>query len=339
MTRENMKYADRVYGQVDINEPVVLGIIKTPAFTRLKDVDQWGYPPMYANPKSLPTEEMGCKRYEHSLGVYVLLKLFKAPIKEQIAGLIHDISHTVFSHSIDYALKEGSGKKHNYQDDTMKTYIKTTNIPDILAKYNFDLDYILNKNYFPLLEKEAPDLCADRIDYLLRDALVTREINNKKVTALRNGLIAENNQWVFEDYKLAREFADLFYKMNFIYYCNLESAAMFRSVGDVLQYAIQNQYISMDDIYTTDTEILMAVNKYAKSDEYLKKMLNRMNNKKKFENNPDDYDNEVFCKSRMVDPLFKKDNKIMRISDVDKDWGRIVEQELKPKQYFLKFID
>ena len=62
-----------------------------------------------------------------------------------------------------------------------------------------------------------------------------------------------------------------------------------------------------------------------------------MNNKIKFKNSPKNYHARVFCKSRIIDPLFKTKNQIKRLSEVDKNWLKIVKEESKPKEYFIKF--
>jgi len=62
-----------------------------------------------------------------------------------------------------------------------------------------------------------------------------------------------------------------------------------------------------------------------------------MNNKIGFINDPADYDVQVACKSRAVDPLFCADGIIKRVSEVDDKWKKILKVESKPKTYFIKF--
>jgi len=62
-----------------------------------------------------------------------------------------------------------------------------------------------------------------------------------------------------------------------------------------------------------------------------------MNNKVKVGNNPNNYDAQVFCKSRIVNPLFRDNGILKRVSEVEPGWNDIIKQESKPKQYFLKF--
>jgi HD superfamily phosphohydrolase len=152
-----MKYTDRVYGEFEITEPVILELINSPSLQRLKDIDQAGYRPLWVKPDAY-TGEYDHSRFAHSLGVYLLLRKYDAPLEEQIAGLIHDASHSAFSHCIDYILDSGSEKEHNHQDNLFDNFIRKTEIPEIIKKYGFDLDYILNDKNFPLKERGLPDL-------------------------------------------------------------------------------------------------------------------------------------------------------------------------------------
>lgn len=331
-----MVYKDRTYGEIKIEEPVILELINSKPIQRLKNIGQGGYPALYYNPKSLSISEISHDRFEHSLGVYYLLKKFNASLKEQIAGLIHDVSHATFSHCIDYVLDSGSEKEHNYQDSIFINFVKKSEIPEIFKEYGVNLDYILEKENFPLLEKLLPDLCADRIDYSLRTAIIFRETIKEKLNYFLGNLTTEDNKWVFQNFESARKYAELFLKMNTFYFAGIHSAVMFRTVGDTLKYALEKGYISEADLYTTDEEVLVKIRQNL-NDKKLNLLFDRMENKVKFKNNPEDYDARVFCKSRIVDPLFKDKEGIKRISEADNKWKEILIKEMKPKEYFIKF--
>ncbi|MBU4257389.1 HD domain-containing protein [Patescibacteria group bacterium] len=320
-----------------ITEPIILELIESKPLQRLKEIDQAGYRPLLVKP-NVETGEYGHSRFAHSVGVYLLLHKYGAPLEEQIAGLIHDVSHSAFSHCIDYVLDSGSEKEHNHQDNVFKDFVKKTEIPRILKKYGFDPDYIADDSHFPLKEKNLPDLCADRIDYSLKTAVIFGELNDKDKKYLLDNLTAENNNWVFKDFESAKKYAELFLKLNTDYYAGLPSAIMLRTVGDCLRYGLQKGYISEDDLYTTDKSVIEKIEGFLNGDERLKLLFDRMNNKVKIINDPNNYDTGVFCKSRVVDPLFKQGQEIKRVSEVDPNWNNIIKRELKPKQYFLKFL-
>ncbi len=331
-----MTYEDKVYGEFEIEEPVVLELINSPTLQRLKYIDQAGYRPLWVKP-NVKIDELDHTRFAHSVGVYLLLYKYKASIEEQIAGLIHDVSHSAFSHCIDYVLETGSQKEHNSQDNFFEVYVKRTEIPDILEKYGFDPEYILNEENFPLKEKKLPDLCADRIDYSLKEAMIFEELDEKTKDYLLDNLIVENNNWLFKNLESAKKFAEVFFTMNSVYYSAFEAAVMFRAVGDYLKYALQKSYLLQEDLYTTDQAVLDKINKHLDKDKNLELLWLRMNGKIKAKNNPKDYDAEVFCKSRVVDPLFLDNGVSKRVSQYDPNWGEVVKKESKPKQYFLKF--
>src|SRR5581483_8929060 len=100
-----------VMGDIDERNPIILDLINSQAIQRLKEIDQSG-PNPYFN-KRCPH----FSRYDHSLGVYALLKRFGASTQEQVAGLMHDASHTAFSHIADLIFQQGQARTISYQDN------------------------------------------------------------------------------------------------------------------------------------------------------------------------------------------------------------------------------
>jgi len=333
-----MKFNDLVYGDFEVTEPVILEIVNTPSFQRLKGIDQNGYRPLWVNPKA-NVNKYHSSRFAHSMGVYHLLYLYQASLEEQIAGLIHDVSHSVFSHCIDYVLDKESEKRQDYQDRFFDEYVKKTRIPNIIENHGFDPEYILNDKNFPLLEKDLPDLCADRIDYSFKTMVMFEEINLEEKNYFLNNLIIKKNNWIFKDFESAKRYGEMFLKINRKYFSSFSSAVLFRAVGDCLKYSLKKEYIFMNDLYTEDEIVIEKIKNFLNKDEKLQLLFNRMNNKAKVINDPKNYDSEVFCKSRIVDPLFLKENKIKKLSQEKKEWLDVIEKELKPKRYFLKFKD
>ncbi|MBM4177187.1 HD domain-containing protein [Candidatus Gribaldobacteria bacterium] len=331
-----MQHKDLVYGEFEIEEPIILELINSPYLQRLKYIDQAGYRKLWVN-SEVKASDYDHSRFAHSLGVYSLLKKYNAPLAEQIAGLLHDVSHSAFSHCIDYALEGGSQTEHSHQDNYHEEFINKTDIPDILKKYNFDLAYILDDGNFPLKEKNLPDLCADRLDYSLKTAVIFGELNEDDKNYILSNLIAENNHWVFKSYQAAKKYGELFLKLNIVYYAGLPSAVMFRVVGDYLKYSLARGYINYQDLYTTDKEVLEKISRFVKQDKKLYQLFERMNGRVEVKNNPADYEAEVFCKSRIVDPLFKEGGALKRLSEKDIAWSKIVLEQSVPKKYFLQF--
>ena len=149
----------------------------------------------------------------------------------------------------------------------------------------------------------------------------------------------ESNRWIFRDFDSAYEYAKLFKTLNTDFYSALVRAVMFRRVGDYLKYALDQKYISKEDLYSTDDKVIEKINKNLIEDEKLNFFWKRMNNGGGYENNPEDYDAEVYCKSRIIDPLCWHEGEIKRVSAVESSWKDVISKESTPKGYFIKFSD
>ncbi len=172
-----MLITDRVYGIKEIKEPVLMELITSPEVNRLKKIHQFGMPPEF-----YPIG--GFTRYEHSTGVLLLLRNVGAGLEEQVAGLLHDVSHTAFSHLVDWVY--GTEITENHQDDVLLKVVLESSLPRILDKHGFDPETITDHKKFPLLERPAPHLCADRVDYTLREMVLYR--NPKEAYLVRDSL-------------------------------------------------------------------------------------------------------------------------------------------------------
>jgi hypothetical protein len=328
-----MIYQDKIYGKIEITEPVILELINSPAMQRLKGVDQAGFFEPF-----IGVSGASHSRFGHSLGVFILLKKFGASLEEQIAGLVHDISHSSFSHCIDYVFDHGLNiQKYNHQDNIFDDFVRKIEIPEILKKQGFDLDYILDDKNFPLKEKDLPDLCADRIDYSLRDGIYYAKFDKSYADYFLDNLIVKDKQWVFKNFESAKKYAEFFKKMNDKFWSGMPTALMFTTVGDYLRYALEKKYITERDLYTTDKEVIDKINAFLDKDEKLKLFWDRMNNKIGSSISEKDCDFLALCKSRAVDPLCIYNGEILRISDIVAEWKGIISEASKPKEYCIKF--
>ena len=326
-----MLFQDRLYGEIEIKDNIILDLINSKAIQRLKKIDQAGYYFPYDENYNQIT------RFEHSLGCFYLLRKFNASIEEQIFGLIHDVSHSAFSHCIDYVL-DGDQEKQDIQDSIFKDFIYKTDIPEIINKYNLNLEYILDEKNFLLQENNIPDLCADRIDYSLRTLIALSIVEREDALNILNKLKSEDNRWFFEDVEIAKKYAKLFSDLNKKHYCGQNSVTMFKRVGDYLKYAIKNNYINEDDLYTDDSQVIEKINKHL-DDFELESLWKAMDNGKQLIfSNENDFDLELSCKSRIIDPLIKINNNLVYLSAIDDEWKKHLEEELKPKKYFIKDI-
>lgn len=326
-----MRINDRIYGETNVEDALVEDILASPFFARLRGVDQAGY--------ARPFFKASFSRFEHSLGVFVLLRRHGAPREEQIAGLIHDISHTAFSHCVDYAVSEGSQKHHSHQDDVFLSYLASTDIPAIISRHGMDPAYLSDSDHFPLQEQLLPDLCADRIDYSLRQAMAMAYLTPLACKELLSRLSADGERWVFDTRDAAMKYARLFAALNREIWSGVSSAVMFITTGMYLRRALDRSYITKEDLFTTDAIVLEKIVRHHAADHELVKLFRRMDGKTPYQLQRSSSALQVFCKSRAVDPLFRENDRVMRLSEVNAEWGNHVREESKPKEYWISFND
>ncbi len=332
-----MRLTDPVYGFCTVEHPLLTDLLGCPSMQRLAGVDQGGMSRAW-----FPGAEHS--RLEHSAGVMLLLARYGASLAEQAAGLIHDVSHSAFSHCMDYVLDEGSPVEQSLQDDMHRQRVLASEIPGILAGRGLDAEMILDEVRFPLLERDLPDLCADRIDYALRMAVHAGLLDRAGVERVLDGLAVRRDgngtpRWVFSGAGAARRFAELFAELNGRYFSGLPSAAMFRSVGDCLRHALGCGYLRRDDLWGTDDQVLDALRVRLEDDARLDRLWRRMWGwapVRALEAGG----LEVRCKSRAVDPLcIEGADEPVRLSALQPDWGGILAEQARPRTWRLRFED
>lgn len=190
-----------IYGSATITEPVLIELIKSPAFERLKHIHQYGV-------MRFARQDPYYTRHEHSLGVFYITRLYGAPLEEQIAALLHDVSHTVFSHVGDRFFKSNYFMGSDaYQDAVHEEYLEKTGIAAILEKYGFSQACCPQaKQRQRCFDQKLPDLCADRIEYNLMGGLIDNLITKTEIQNILGHLHFENEQWFFDDVAAAKRF-------------------------------------------------------------------------------------------------------------------------------------
>jgi HD superfamily phosphohydrolase len=224
-----MRLRDRVYGQITIADPKILALIDCATYQRLKGIRQ-------AGPSALAFPFKDVTRYEHSLGVYLLLRRLKAPRREQVAGLLHDISHTAFSHAVDFVFTSQEQDHHEHLKPLM------LDRPDIvlaLAALGYQPSDFYDDSIYPLLEQPIPLLCADRFDYFLRDGLACGVVTREFVDRALGCVAVIDNAIVLGDIDVARQAAELFATMNRDWWASPTEAFIYNEFADALRAGLR----------------------------------------------------------------------------------------------------
>ncbi len=238
---------DPVYGQAGIDEPVLLELLQAAPIERLRGIHQAG--------ASYLVRERGreVSRYDHCVGVMLLIRLLGGSVSEQVAGLLHDVSHTAFSHVIDYALERWS---EDYHEQCFERLVNQSVLSEILHQHGMSSISLFAPEHWPLLEQPAPDLCADRIDYTLRELLSHQLITQSQIQSFLSALAIHEGKIVTRDGEAALWFTQIYAQLvGEIFMDPLETFANYQ-LAEALRVALQEGILQEKDLFLEDAQVL-----------------------------------------------------------------------------------
>ena len=296
-----MLIEDPVYGAHEINEKILIELIESEPVQRLKKIHQAGPSPFFIDWKPYTT------RYEHSIGVLILLRKFNASIEEQIAGLLHDVPHTAFSHVADFVFED---EGHEYHENFLDEMVYDSEIPAILEEHGYDIEYILDESNFGLLERDLPKLCADRLDYSMRDLKSHKNYNMEKFV---QGLTIKDGEFVFQDFETAEEFGMKFIELDSTVYASPKEVAIYELFADIIRKALKLNEITEKDLFTTDRALMNKLRKI--DDKEIKSKFELLDSGLEIEIEAENPDINGSTKARAVDPPFLENGEKINASE------------------------
>jgi len=298
-----MTFADRVYGEIHVTEPVIRDVIHSASMQRLQKISQDGAAHFIQS-------ERNVNRLEHSIGVWYLSSLYNRPIEEQLACLLHDVPHTAFSHVIDFVVQD---ETHEFHERFTEKIITESEIPDIFTKHEISLEKVLDVHQFPLLENTLPDISFDRLDYFLRDGVSMGCLSPALARQFLNELKLKDDTLYFPDSAIASVFAILFMNFSRLIWLDPTSHGAFFLVAEPLKIALKKGFIAEEDFFTDD-EVLMEKLRSTQDPDILA-YLDRLVPGRVFEYA--DKDSAEFYgpnKPRFVDPMIEINGGLVRLS-------------------------
>jgi len=306
-----MLYTDPVYGSVEITEPVLLDLINAHAVKRLHGVLQHGVTALVGVTRETT-------RFEHSMGVMILVRALGGSLSEQIAALLHDVSHTAFSHVIDYVF--GGYDTQGYHEEHKIAYISGTDIPSVLNKYSLNwMDFAVEED-FSLLEQDLPKLCADRLDYFLRDARDLGLATDDEVSECLSSLKNFNGRIVVNNLHAARWLGYTFIQADQDSWANFREVGLYELAARAIRRGLEIGVITDKDLWGMDRPVWAKLNQ--SSDINLQQNLQLVNADTRFvwdERNPDF---RISTKLRSIDPDVLTDSDIISLSDLDHEFAQ-----------------
>ena len=310
-----LEIEDRIYGKNKITEPVLAELIESSSLQRLKGIHQFGMPQrFYPYP--------GFSRYEHSVGVMLVLRRLGADVEEQCAGLIHDVSHTAFSHLVDWVI--GNRESEDHQDNNLQRIISLSTIPKILGRHSLDSDKITDVKKYGLLERPAPYLCADRLDYALREFHMWA--NPQIVPQCIDDLVNYQGQIVFRTKDSAEKFAESYAKCQREHWGGAECVVRWEILARALKIALQKGFVKPDDFYEED-EYLIEKLEQSRDEEITRALKILEKPRLELTENQTSPQFNLKKKFRYIDPHYLENGRARILSEASDDYFYFLEDQ------------
>lgn len=329
---QKSKTIQTIYGSVTVTEPVILELLASPAMERLKSINQYGIVAV-VKPEQMYT------RYVHSLGVFYILRTFGGSLEEQVAGLLHDISHTAFSHVADF-IHGTHLQKYSYQDEIFAWYLEKTGLLAILQKHGLERIAQYGKGVeYPILKCDLPGLCADRIEYNLYGGYLEGWITQEQMRELVAHLHYQDGQWFFDDVASAKKYAKISVDLSVQNWSSAENAYLSTRAAQLLKQGFDKGIITKDDFhFSHDAAVLK---KLADSkDAEIQDLIHKIYNYKTAYKAGTSAEHDLYFKGKFrgIDPLIKVDGQLVALSQLDSSYKEyMIAQHAACKEQFIVY--
>lgn len=296
----------------------LLEFMQTKEMQRLKDIGM-NCGCEYTNLKTFKKCQ-SYSRFDHSVGVALIVWHFTEDIKQSVAGLLHDIATPVFAHTIDF-LNGDYIKQESTETETENIIRGSSEICKLLKKYNLKVEEVRDYHLYPVADNDIPQLSADRLEYSLGNILNYGFAGIEQIKEYYQHLYVNQNELAFDDLNIAIAFTKDVFQTAKVYICDEDRFAM-QSLALLLKNAIEDGVINYQDLYLDEKTI---IKKLANNKKYYEKWLIFCHYSK-----VEKYNNKVensFCiqaKKRYILPLYEN----MRINQISHEINEILNDYL-----------
>ena len=290
-------------------------------------------------------------RFDHSVGVALIIWHFTHDKAQTISGLLHDVSTPVFSHVSDF--RKGDALTQTETEDSNESIIRSDrNFDALLAGDALTVEMVEDYHKYPIADNEIPQLSSDRLEYMFPSGMaldgswdlpaVQRAYEDLEVLRNEEGL----PELGFKTLEIAEDYTRRFCMFGHILQLN-ENKLTLHLLGEIMNRAVKDGILSEADfmkkseaeiIGTLDKELSQNPTAFSEDRSKLARLYKTFRTMTKIEHTQTPLDeNEYFCinlkvKQRYINPLVKTNDSCTRISKVSSKAKKIIDD-------FLEFRD
>ena len=288
-------------------------------------------------------------RLDHSVGVALIIWNFTKDKTQTIAGLLHDVSTTVFSHVSDFR-KGDALTQTSTEEPTTKMILSDSALCKLMESDGIEPKDVVDYHIYPIADNEIPSLSADRLEYMYPSGLaldgswtfeeIAKTYNN--LTILKN---EENKDELgFKTIEMAELYCKKFCMIGHILQLN-ENKLCLQLLSQIMSKAVELNVLQEEDFMTlSESKIIEKIESFISKktmsleEQKFATMYNTFRKMTKVEHTnqklPED---EYFCislkvKQRYINPLVKvgtNSQQAKRLSEVSDFTNKLIKDFLE----------
>ena len=288
-------------------------------------------------------------RLDHSVGVALIIWNFTKDKTQTIAGLLHDVSTTVFSHVSDFR-KGDALTQTSTEEPTTKMILSDSALCKLLESDGIEPKNVVDYHIYPIADNEIPSLSADRLEYMYPSGLaLDGSWTFEEIAKTYNDLIIlkneENKEELgFKTIEMAELYCKKFCMIGHILQLN-ENKLSLQLLSQIMSKAVELDVLQEEDFMTlSESKIIEKIESFISKktlsleEQKFATMYNTFRKMTKVEHTnqklPED---EYFCvslkvKQRYINPLVKvgtNAQQAKRLSEVSDFANKLIKDFLE----------
>lgn len=276
-------------------------------------------------------------RLDHSIGVALIIWHYTHDKKQAIAGLLHDVSTSVFSHVSDF--RKGDALTQTVtENDNARLIREDKDLLDLLKNDGLVVEQVMDYHIYPVADNEIPQLSADRLEYMFPSGAVLEgswnlleiEKTYDDISVLQNEF--GNPELGFNTLKIAEEYCRKFCITGHILQMH-EDKICLNMLGQIMNMAVEEGLLCENDFMTLSESAVIekiqdkGTSKFQKLYNTFRKMDKVIHTNERLD------ETEYYClslkvKQRYINPLVKTDKGTLRLSEVSDFAAKLIQDFL-----------
>lgn len=198
-------------------------------------------------------------RFQHSVGVGLIVWHFTRNEAQAAAGLLHDVSTPVFAHVVDF-LNGDHLTQTSTEDGTAALIAGSPEIRRVLVAHGLTPDLVSDYHRYPIADNDSPRLSADRLEYTLGNAVNYGFITIAQARTFYRDLIVVLNEddmpeLAFRTKNTASAFTAAALRCARVYVADEDRFAM-EALADLLRQALDRGVLDRTDLMRTEPAVI-----------------------------------------------------------------------------------